>query len=88
MARKRKDKTDMPPATPRQPAAKDARKGSRHKPRKMMALPPWLYEALRADARKNQRPAAWHLRHVIIQALLASGTITQADVDGHHDDRQ
>jgi hypothetical protein len=52
----------------------------------MMPLPPWLYAKLKEDARKAHRPATWQLRHIVIEALLASGTLTQEEVDSHQDD--
>lgn len=83
MARKKKPtegRTDMPPAAPAPP-----RKGSRHKPRKMMPLPPWLYTLLKADARRNSRPATWHLRHIVIRHLLDNGGMTEEQLRQHVD---
>lgn len=77
-----KAEPDMPPVAPTQP------KGSRHKPRKMMPLPPWLYEVLKEDARRNDRPATWHLKHIVIQHMLDAGVLTEEDVRQHDGDSE
>jgi predicted DNA-binding protein len=41
---------------------KKPRKGSRHKPRRMVSLPPSLYERLAKVAAKSQRPINWEAR--------------------------
>ncbi len=85
MARKRTNKQKQPsmPAS-----APDRRKGSRHKPRKMMPLPPWLYAKLKEDARKAHRPATWQLRHIVIEALLESGTLTREELEAHQEEEE
>src|SRR4051812_33595172 len=61
----------MPVEAPAPP--KEGRSGSRHRPRKMVPLVPWVYRLLQRLAKSNDRPATWELRHLVIQAAIAAG---------------
>jgi hypothetical protein len=63
------------------PARSSDRKGSRHKPRKMISLLPRHYEALKELARRNQRPIVWEARIAIAKALVEAGLLTQEEAD-------
>jgi predicted DNA-binding protein len=84
MARKKPTQPDdasMPPVAPVLPeTAPPTRSGSRHRPRKMVPLPPWLYERLQAAARRHNRPATWELRHIVIEAMIEAGVLTEEEV--------
>ena len=49
------------------------RTGSRHKPRKMLAIPPRLYEQLAELASRNERPINWQAWIILHNALAEEG---------------
>ena len=51
----------------------DDRSKDRHKPRRMIAFPPKLYEQLAALAAQEDRPIQWEAHRIIRQALEAAG---------------
>ena len=59
----------------------DARKGSRHKPRKTIALSPRRYELLQELARRNKRPTQWEAWIAIDRALVEAGLLSQEEAD-------
>lgn len=49
--------------------APKSRSGDRHKPRKVIAFDPELYEALAKLAAKNNRPLSWEAARIIREAI-------------------
>jgi hypothetical protein len=71
MAKKRKPPEDKMPAQAAHKTKNSTK--DRHKPRKMLPLPPRLYEQLVALAGQNSRPVNWEGRRIIEQALRDAG---------------
>jgi hypothetical protein len=57
----------------------------RHKPRKMVGLPPRVYHLLRELARRNKRPLTWEIRRLVEEEAERMGLEVpppEADEDG------
>lgn len=84
MSKKQTNKQPSPgdenvPLAPEQSV--EDRKGSRHKPRKMISISPRQYELIKQLARRNKRPLAWEVRIAINAALVQAGLMTQEQAD-------
>ncbi len=70
MARK-KPQPDEDPELP--PASDPARSKDRHKRRKMIPLPPRVFEQLQVAAERHNRPLSWQLRLIVVAWLEQEG---------------
>ena len=84
MGKKKIDDSQERPEVPPSPTAPvKEQQGSRHKPRKMIALSPKLYDRLKQLARKNGRPLSWEARIALERRLIEAGLMTEEEATIH-----